>query len=91
MTGIEAVNISPANTIDDDIQGTSLETSEWYKDTIFYLKSSQFPLGMYFKERRTLNMKTNQYVLVSGVLFERNFDGIILRCLDFLKSKEILK
>jgi hypothetical protein len=43
------------------------------------------------KERRTLKMKTNHYVLVSGVLFRRNFDGVLLRCLDHSKSREILQ
>jgi hypothetical protein len=88
---LKLVNISPPNGFDVVIQGTSLATSEWYKDIIFYLKSGQFPPEMSSKERRTLKMKTNQYVLVSGVLFQRNFDGILLRCLDYPKSREILQ
>ena len=34
------------------------------------------------KERRTLKMKANQYVLIVGILFRRNFDGILLRYVD---------
>jgi hypothetical protein len=69
MTGNEVVNISPSNGFDVVIQGTSLANSEWYKDIIFYLKSGHFSPEMSFKERRILKMKTNQYVLVSRVLF----------------------
>jgi hypothetical protein len=65
--------------------------SEWYKDIIFYLKLGQFPVGMTTKERRSLKMKSNSYVLVSGILFQRNFDGMLLRCLSHSKSIEIMK
>jgi hypothetical protein len=34
------------------------------------------------KEKRTLKMKVNQYVLISDILFRRNFDGILLICID---------
>jgi hypothetical protein len=46
MTGIEAVNISSPNTSGAIIQISSLSTSEWYKDIIFYLKFGKFPVGM---------------------------------------------
>jgi hypothetical protein len=36
-------------------------------------------------------MNTNQYVLVSGIAFRRNRDGILLRCLDHLKSQQTLE
>jgi len=91
MIGVDIVNISHPNTIDGVIQSTSLETSEWYKDILFYLRSSEFPLGMSSKERRDLKMKNNQYVLVSWIIFRRKFDGILLICLDHPKSKETLQ
>jgi len=69
MTRIEFVNIYPPNTIDVIIRSTSLTTSEWCKDIIFYLRSRPFFLGMSSKERRALKMKTNQYVLALEVLF----------------------
>jgi hypothetical protein len=43
------------------------------------------------KERRTLKMKTNHYVPIFGVLFRRNFDGVLLRCLDHSKSRQIIQ
>jgi hypothetical protein len=87
VTGIKAINIYPPNTSGVVIQISALIATEWYKDIIFYLNTSQFPLGMYSRERKSLNIKTNQYVLLSGVLFRRNFDGILLICLDHLNSK----
>jgi hypothetical protein len=62
MTGIEAINIYSLNTSGAIIQSSSLTTCEWYKDIIFYLNYSQFPVEMSHRERRSLKMKTNQYV-----------------------------
>jgi hypothetical protein len=43
------------------------------------------------KEGRSLKMKANQYVLVVEVLFQRNFDGILLRCIDSTKAQKVLQ
>jgi hypothetical protein len=69
MTGIEDVNIP--HTDDVPTQDVSISRPEWYKDIIFYLKYGQFPIVMSPKERRDLKMKTNQYVLVSRILFSK--------------------
>ena len=36
-------------------------------------------------------MKVVRYLLISGVMFRRNFDGMLLRCLGPLKYLEVLK
>ena len=46
---------------------------------------------MSLKENRALKLKANSYVLISGILFRRNFDGILLRCLIPEKAKENLR
>jgi hypothetical protein len=43
------------------------------------------------KERRTLKMKSSQYVMIVDILFKRNYDGILLRCVDERKSQELMK
>jgi hypothetical protein len=43
------------------------------------------------KERRTLNMKENQYVLIADILFRRNYDGILLRCIDENQAQELMR
>jgi hypothetical protein len=70
MTRIEAINTSSADGFKIVIPETSLENFEWYKHIIFYLKSGQFSPEMSSKERRTLKMKINNYVLVSRVMFK---------------------
>jgi hypothetical protein len=71
--------------------GEPMEDSEWYRDIVFYLRSGQFPVTMNPKERRTLKMKSSQYVLIVDILFRRNYDGILLRCVDERKAQELMK
>jgi hypothetical protein len=71
--------------------GEPLVDSEWYGDIVFYLRSGQFPVTMNPKERRTLNIKENQYVLIVDILFKRNYDGILLRCVDENMAQELMR
>jgi len=71
--------------------GKYISSSKWYKDIVFYLKYRQFPVTMTPKERRALNMKSNQYVLIFEVLFRRNYDGMLLRCVDEKRSQELMQ
>jgi hypothetical protein len=43
------------------------------------------------KEKRTLKMKSNQYVFISHILFKRNYDGVLLRCVDENKAQELMR
>jgi hypothetical protein len=74
--------IANSNSLDGVISisvGEPMAFSEWYKDIVFYLRSGQFPITMKPKEKRTMKMKSNKYVLIADVLFRRNYDGILLR------------
>jgi len=62
--------------------GEPLVDSEWYEEIVWYLRSGKFPITMNPKERRTLKMKENQYVLIVDILFRRSYGGILLRCVD---------
>jgi len=75
--------------MDDALNGVVLVSiekpisgSKWYKDIVFYLKYGKFPVTMTPKERMALNMKSNQYVLIAEILFRRNYDHMLLRCID---------
>jgi hypothetical protein len=64
--GIESINIDKTLATQDEV----ITISEWYKNIVFYLKSGKFPNGMTTKERRSLKMKSNSYVLIYGYYFE---------------------
>jgi hypothetical protein len=71
--------------------GEPLVDLEWYRDIVFYLRSRQFPVTMNLKEKRTLKMKENKYVLIADILFRRNYDGTLLRCVDENKAQELMR
>jgi hypothetical protein len=71
--------------------GEPMADSEWYRDIIFYLRSGQFPFTMNPKERRTLKMKSSQYVMIVDILFRRNYNGILLICVDEIKVQELIE
>ena len=71
--------------------GEPLVYLEWHRVIIFYSRSRKFTVTMNPKERRTLNMKENKYVLIIDILFRRNYDGIPLRCVDENQSQELMR
>jgi hypothetical protein len=71
--------------------GEPLDDLEWYGDIVFYLRSNNFPFTMNPKERTILKMKENQYVVIVDILFRRNYDGILLRCVDENQAQELMK
>jgi hypothetical protein len=36
-------------------------------------------------------MKVNQYVLITDILFRRNYDGILLICVDENQAQEVMR
>ena len=55
------------------------------------MRSGQFSITMNLKERRTLKMKENQYVLIGDILFKRSYDGILLRCVVENQAQELMR
>jgi hypothetical protein len=71
--------------------GKPLADSYWYIDIIFYLRFEKFPITMNSKKRRTLKTKENKYVLIADILSKRNYDGILLRCVDEKQDQELMR
>jgi hypothetical protein len=43
------------------------------------------------RERRALRLKSAQYRLINSVLFQVNYDGVLLRCLEHEDADKVLK
>ena len=41
-------------------------------------------------EKRSIKLQAIRYIIVKGSLWWRNFEGILLKCIDLEKEKEIL-
>jgi len=71
------LNIIPPYKYDATTQYFSISNYEWYKYIIFYLKGAKILNAISPKEQKSLKIKSNHYVLVSTILFKRNFDGML--------------
>ena len=42
------------------------------------------------KQRRALRIKSASYQIVEGILFKKNYDGVLLRCLEKEDAKKVM-
>ena len=42
------------------------------------------------KQRRALHLKSASYQIVEGILFRKNYDGVLLRCLEKEYAKKVM-
>eukprot|EP00253_Pinus_taeda_P028317 PITA_28317 len=62
-----------------------------YADTIYYLKNGYALAHLDHTKKRALRLKAKQYQLINDVLFKRNYDSILLRCLEKTKAEKVLQ
>lgn len=53
-----------------------------YTDIIYYLKNVYAPSYLNHTKKRALSLKAKQYQLINDVLFRRNYDYVLPRCLE---------
>ena len=54
----------------------------WYRDLIHYLQQGYLPKHWSSNQRRALRLKSASYQVIEGVLFRKNYDGVLRRCLE---------
>ena len=57
-------------------------TSSWYIDICTYIETGSAPDHLYPNKKRAVRLKSAPYQLVNNVLFRKNADGVLLRCLE---------
>lgn len=67
-----------------------MQACGWYKRIVEYLQAMQCPEGMPHNEKRTLKLQEIRYVIIDGELWWRNLKGLLLRCVDGDKAKDLL-
>jgi hypothetical protein len=65
----------------------SLVSESWYKN----LHHGAYPENINSRETRVLKLKYVQYRLINLVLFQINYDGVLLRCLEREYANKFLK
>ena len=65
-------------------------TNSWYNDLKYYLTHKRSPNHFDARKKQDLRLKSSQYQLTDGVLFQYNYEIFLLRCLEKDDSEHIL-
>ena len=88
-----AHNIPENQHSDNDIQVSQISVTDsesQYVDLIYYLKNGYAPSNLSYKNKRALRLKAIKYEIIDNVLFRKNYDSILLRCLEKTEAEKVL-
>lgn len=67
-----------------------MDHCEWYTNVIYYLQQMEAPPHLTENEKRSTKLLAIRYIILQGSLWWRNFEGVLLKCIDQEKAKEFL-
>ncbi|KAI5401816.1 hypothetical protein KIW84_066329 [Lathyrus oleraceus] len=74
------------------VDTASDDEKPWYYDIKRYLETQEYPEGASKKDRKTLRRLAMVFYLnKDGVLYKRNFDWVLLRCVDDREASQLMK
>jgi len=59
-----------------------VDEKPWFHDIKCFLLSQEYPLEASSKEKKTLRRLSSNFLLNGDILYKRNFDMVLLRCVD---------
>ena len=62
----------------------------WYFDIKRYIKDKEYPAEASDNDKRTLQRLATSFLLSGDVLYKRNHDMVLLRCVNANKAEQIL-
>ena len=62
----------------------------WYRDLVQYVQEGVLPEHWNSKQRRAFHLKSAAYQIIDGILFRKNYDGVLLRCLEKEDAKRVI-
>ncbi|GAU51349.1 hypothetical protein TSUD_412970 [Trifolium subterraneum] len=67
-----------------------VDINPWFHDIKQFLQSQEYPLGASNKDKKTLRRLSVNFFLNEGILYKRNFDMVLLRCVDKLEAEVLM-
>jgi len=58
------------------------DDKSWFHDIKVFLQTQEYPPGASRKDKRTLRRLSGNFFLNGDILYKRNFDAVLLRCVD---------
>lgn len=62
----------------------------WLADKVRFMHTRKYFLGLPSQKGRFYRLQNNKYTLIEGILFKRNFNGVLLWCVTIEQAKIIL-
>jgi hypothetical protein len=72
------------------ISCAQVAANSWYENVKFYLTHGYVPHYLDPKNIIALRLKSASFQLINDVLFRKNFDGVLMRCLEKEESEKVL-
>ena len=63
----------------------------WYHDIKAYIKNSEYPFGATNSEKKFIRCLVCQFFLSGEVLYKRNYDSTLLRCVDAPEANYLME
>ena len=63
----------------------------WYHDIKAYIKDSEYPPSAIDSEKKFIRRMAYQFFLNGEVLYKRNHDSTLLRCVDASEANHLIK
>ncbi|XP_050889360.1 uncharacterized protein LOC127094584 [Lathyrus oleraceus] len=63
----------------------------WFYDINTFLENRQFPEGISITDKKALRKLSSKFFLNGDVLYKRNYDFVLLRCMDRHEASTIIK
>ena len=62
----------------------------WFHDIKRFIKAREYPVEADENDRKTLRRLSMSFFLTGDVLYKRNYDGVLLRCVDTKEANSII-
>ena len=73
-----------------DVCPLFIALDSWYRDLVHYLQEGLLPEHWNSKQRRALRLKSAAYQIIDGILFRKNYDGVLFICLEKEDAKKVI-
>ncbi|KAK5833571.1 hypothetical protein PVK06_017419 [Gossypium arboreum] len=74
-----------------NIEEDEKDNHPWYQDILRYVRNREYPEQATENDKRTLRRLACKYVLDGDILYKRRKDQVLLRCVDVVEARQILK
>ena len=73
-----------------EIGAEELMDKPWYHEVKRYLEAQEYPEGASVNDKKLLRRFSSKFFLCNGILYKRNHDSTLLRCVDKSEAEKIM-